>query len=219
MSDKKSVEFELPIEEDKPRKELAPPSRRSSFFKKLSQSFRRSNGERGADVEILRGFHGADYECHVYICRGSLGYSCGCFGQKDASKERFLLIKGAFCFVFKDESSTSPKYAIGLAHLKATRQDRQNTVVLATSLGDPEYTLVFPTTESAEEFIVVANKKALLGEVEEIRVRLGHEHLLQQSKSEKFAGKVARAKVTAEPKKKGRITPDEMAKMNQMLAF
>jgi len=217
MSEKKSVEFELPIEEDKPRRNLAP-SKGSSFFSKLSQSFRRSNGDGGADVETLRGSHGADYECHVNILRGALGYSCGCFGQNDTSKERFLLIKGAFCFVFKNENSSSPMYVIGLAHLKA-RKLEPKTVVLQTTLGDPEYTLFFPTADRAEEFAIVANKKASLGKMEEIRVRLGHEHLLKQSKSVAFARKVARTKVNAEPEKKDPVTPDELANMNQMLAF
>lgn len=221
MSEKKSVEFKIPRDEAKPRQNPASFSRGSSFFSKLSRSFRRSNGERGADVATLRGSHGADFECDVNIRRGAIGCSCGLFGHKDSSKERFLLIKGAHCFVFKNENSPSPKYAIALAHTKARKHDllRQNTVVLESYLGDAEYTLVFPTTDRAEEFIFVANKNASLGELEEVRVRLGHEHLLSQSKSVKYAGKVANAKVKVQPKKKDRIAPDEFANMNHMLAF
>mmetsp|Transcript_41571 Transcript_41571/g.100112 ORF Transcript_41571/g.100112 Transcript_41571/m.100112 type:complete len:223 (-) Transcript_41571:50-718(-) len=217
MSENKSVEFKLPQEEpSKPKMNQAPSSRsRSSFFKKLSQSFRRSNGEKGADAATLRGYHGADFESYADVSRGAIGYSCGCFGHNDTSKERFLMIKGAFCFVFKNEISLSAKYAIRLAHMKA-KQDASNkdTVVLETSLGDTEYTFVFPNATCAKQFIQVTNKQASLGEIEEVRVQLGHEHLLNQSKSVMFAGKVARAKVNAQPPKKNRISPEEIAQMN-----
>lgn len=220
MSEKKSVEFDLPFEEE--AKQTTNPAhlstRGSSFFRKLSQSFRRSNGEKGADVETLRGSRGAAYESRVNISRGAPGYGCGCFGQKDTSKERFILIKGASCFVFKDENSASPKYAIGLANMKA-RHVSSNTVAMETYLGDVEYTLVFPASYSAEEFIVAANKNASLGKLLDVKVRLGHEHLLEQSKSEKFARKVARVKVSAQPKKKDRITPYELTTMNQMITY
>jgi hypothetical protein len=79
----------------------------------------RSSGERGADVETLRGTHGPDFEDFARISRGDAG-GCSCFGgSKDLLKERVLLIEGPFCFVFSKEDDPAPKYAISLAHMKA----------------------------------------------------------------------------------------------------
>jgi hypothetical protein len=118
--------------------------------------------------------------------------------------------------------SLSPKYAIRLAHTEAKQEmSREDTVALETRLGDTEYTFVFRNVVSAKQFTHVANKQASLGEIEEVRVRLGHGHLLNKSESVMFAGKVARAKVEAQPPEKDRISPEEIAQMNlkQMLPF
>ncbi|CAJ1969614.1 unnamed protein product [Cylindrotheca closterium] len=218
MSEKMPVQFK-PSKEEHPKPKLnQPPSsrRQSSFFKRLSQRFRRSKGERGADVKALRGCHGADFEGYTELSRGVIGYKCGCFQSTDtSSKERFLVVKGAFCFVFKNEMSPSPKYAIRLAHMKANRDTSdEDTVVLKSSLGDIEYTFVFRNPMSAKQFTRVANKQASLGEIEEVKVRLGHGHLLKKSKSVLFAGKVARAKVDDQPEEKEPISTEQIAQMN-----
>merc|ERR1712085_76837 len=94
----------------------------------------------------------------------------------------------------------------------------EKTVTLETTLGDVEYTMFgFSNGKSAEKFIAIANKQAYIGEVEEIKYRLGHGHLLKQSKSIKYAGKVAMQKVNDQPEKKERITPQETAEMNPLI--
>ena len=62
--------------------------------------------------------------------------------------EKLLLIKGPFCFVFKNEKDLAPKYAISLAHLKAKKQPSSEgisltVVTLETGLGDVEYEVRF----------------------------------------------------------------------------
>ena len=120
--------------------------------------------------------------------------------------------------MFKTENSSSPKFAIRLAQTKA-RKYHEDTVVLETNLGDPEYTFMFPTAFCAEQFMKIANKQASLGEMEETRIRLGHEHLLDRRKSAMFARKVGRAKVRAQPEKETGITAGNLASFNQMLAY
>jgi hypothetical protein len=108
------------------------------------------------------------------------------------------LVKGPFCFVFVNETASSPKYAIRLAHLKATIKTPK-TVDLETALGDVEYELTFETNEVAESFAKTATSQAAAGEVEEVRKRLGHEHLLNKRSSVRYAESVAVKKVQEAP--------------------
>ena len=134
--------------------------------------FCRSGGDRGADVETLRGTHGPDFEGRAIIHRGEAGGSCGCFGGKSDSSEKLLLIKGPFCFVFGSERDPAPKYAISLAHLKAITKDHQggrSLVNLETALGEIEYELSFENANIAKSFKEAATQQAALGEAEEVR--------------------------------------------------
>lgn len=130
----------------------------------------RSGGDRGADVATLRGTHGPDFEGEAIINRGGDAV-CGCFGGTEM-KQRLLLIKGPFVFVFSSESDPSPKYAISLAHLTAKFQGPSNGMYLVTlesSLGDVEYELMFKENSAAVLFVTAAKRQAAVGETEEIR--------------------------------------------------
>ena len=109
-----------------------------------------------------------------------------------------MLVKGPFCFVFVNENASSPKYAISLAHLKATTKSPK-AVDLESSLGDVQYELTFATAESAESFAMAVTSQAAAEEVEEVRKRLGHEHLLTKRSSVRYAESVAVRKVKEAP--------------------
>jgi hypothetical protein len=109
-----------------------------------------------------------------------------------------VLVKGPFCFVFVNETASSPKYAIRLAHLK-TAIRYPKAVDLETSLGDVEYELTFETAEVAQSFAKTATGQAAAGEVEEVRKRLGHAHLLNKRASVRYAESVAVKKVQEAP--------------------
>ena len=85
------------------------------------------------------------------------------------------MIKGPFIFVYKDELSQAPKYAINLAHMKAHRREEvmgQTTVDLETNLGDIEYEITFHTAqdpELARNFVRTVKQQAQVGEAEEIQ--------------------------------------------------
>lgn len=130
----------------------------------------RSGGERGADVDALRGTHGPDFESEALIHRGGPG-GCNCFGGSKP-KQQLLLIKGPFVFVFAHESDKAPKYAISLATLKAKSQGGSGSahlVTLETTLGDVEYEISFKAENIAKEFVEVAKKQAAVGESEQVR--------------------------------------------------
>lgn len=86
-----------------------------------------------------------------------------------------VLIKGSFIFVYKNEESQSPKYAISLAHMKAKRREEHlgnTTVDLETNLGDVEWEFTFHTAnnpEQAKTFVHVVGKQAKVGEAEEVQ--------------------------------------------------
>jgi hypothetical protein len=171
----------------------------------LTISPARSSGERGADVETLRGTSGADFEGNATIKRGDGGDGCGCFGGSKDPKDYFVLIKGPFCFVFKSVEDPSPKYAISLAFMKpvarAPSQGR-SIVVLETNLGDVEYEMSFADETTAKAFKNAANHQALAGQAEQVRKRLGHEHLLTKRGSVRFAEGIALQKINDAPEKK-----------------
>jgi hypothetical protein len=136
--------------------------------------------------------------------------------EKESKKERLLLIKGPFCFVFKNEDAASPKYAIALVNLKAVaKQGHANIVQLQTHLGDVEYEVVFDSSSrssssSAEKdghvvvaaanlFRRVVQQQAAAAETDRVRKRLGHEHLLVHSKSVRYAEGIAQKKCKEQP--------------------
>ena len=130
----------------------------------------RSGGERGADVETLRGTNGADFEGYGIINRPDAGLvGCGCFGGND-NKQRLLLIKGPFIFVYNDESDPAPKYAVSLANLKGKMHGTSGTAVaLEASLGDVEYEIIFDKESVAKEFLDTVKKQAAVGQAEAVR--------------------------------------------------
>lgn len=224
MTESKSVECNLTHKEAYTRvARKCLPSRSSSFFRVLSQSFRRSNGERGADVETLRGIHGAAFEGYATVSRGAgIGSGCGCFRQDDSMKERYILVKGQFCFVFKTENAAGPRYAFSFAFVTAHQRKSYHglsVVSLETALGDVEYEIGFSDEDSAFAFAAVADKQASEGEKEEIRKRLGHEHLIRRSKSSKYADKIATGKIAAQPKKKEELTAEDFARLNPFVGI
>ena len=107
--------------------------------------FERSGGDRGADIETIRGTNGPDFEGYATIHRADgVGISCSCFGGGDDNKEKIILIKGAYCFVFIKESDPAPKYAVSLAHMKAKMQSSSHGVhhvTIESNLGDIEWEL------------------------------------------------------------------------------
>jgi hypothetical protein len=137
------------------------------------------------------------------ITRGG-GGGCGCWGGAKELKEYILLIKGPFCFVFKSEEDLSPKYAISLAHMRPGARDPsrgRSIVTLETSLGDVEYEMSFADETTANAFKTAVGQQAAAGEAEEIRKRLGHEHLLTKRSSVRYAETVAMKKINDAPEK------------------
>ncbi|KAG7363980.1 hypothetical protein IV203_037182 [Nitzschia inconspicua] len=210
---KSSVAFAIDESEEVPYRKSRQTKRasersslRSSFFRLRSLSFRRSDGDRGADIDTLRGTHGPDFEGYAVINRGG-GFGCGCFGGSGKNKqEQILLIKGPYLFVFAKESDPSPKYAIELAHLKTVMQQSSSGGVqhmtIETSLGDVEWELAFQKQDIAKKFAHAFKQQAAVGEAEEIRKKLGHEDLLQKRSSVKYAETVAAKKCEDQPEKK-----------------
>lgn len=86
-----------------------------------------------------------------------------------------VFVKGPFIFVYKNESSQAPKYAISLAHMKAHRREEvlgHTTVDLETNLGDIEYEITFHTANNPDEaknFVGVVKQQAQVGEAEEVQ--------------------------------------------------
>lgn len=188
--------------------------RRSSLLQRARMSFYRSKGERGADVATLRGTRGADFEGEARVIRGtSDAVLCSCFGgggNGEPKKKRFVLIKGSSCFVFASEESTSPKYAIKLAFMKA--EVHGTTVELQTTLGDVEFRFAFDKAEIAERFAGVVTEQASIAEGDVAKKRLGHGHLLHKRASTKYADAIADKKEKDQPE--APITAAEV--MNQV---
>jgi hypothetical protein len=159
----------------------------------------RSGGETGAGVEKLRGTHGADFEGTAKVLRGGGGGGCSCiFGGGNSDKtDKFVLLKGPFCFVFKSDTSNSPLYAINLAEMKT--EQKGPVALLQTNLGDTQYELQFAEEEVAKKFCKTASKLAKAGQNDEIRKKLGHAHLLNHTKSVMFAASVANKKIEDQP--------------------
>jgi hypothetical protein len=174
----------------------------------------RSDGTRGADLDTLRGTNGPDFEGYATIKRSdSFGVCCTCFGgNKDDSKEKILLIKGPYLFVFTNESDTAPTYAIELAHMKTVMQqssEKQQSMTIETSLGDVEWELTFEHGSIAKQFTEAFKKQAAIGEADEVRKRLGHEGLSNKRASVKYAEKVATKKCGDAPEKRENVGLEE----------
>ena len=202
--------------------------RSSGLFSAARASFYRSRGQSGASVETLRGNTGADFEGYATVHRGGgdgvldmfdiTNLLCFC-GKNKKDGLYFLLIKGYHCFVFKDEESKSPKYAIELMNKKAVVQPSHEgiipkvahpgaghdttytTIHLETSLGDVEYKLTFANMddELATKFcnaVAVASNQA---STEQVRKRLGHEGLLNKRGSVRYANTVGAEKAKEQP--------------------
>jgi hypothetical protein len=180
--------------------------RRSSVFKRARMSFFRSRGARGGDADTLRGTRGADFEATGRVSRGVEGTRCFCMGGggDDGSKDRLILVKGPFCFVFAEEDDPAPKYAIGLQYMRPEMKPAQHgryVVLLQDNLGDTQYEVVFPTEDDAERFAKAVKVQAKAAETEEVRKRLGHEHLLNKRASVRYAESIAKKKVDDQPDK------------------
>lgn len=187
--------------------------RRSSFLANARASFVRSKGTRGANVETLRGTTGSDFEGNARVERcNAYGEVCGCLAGRSKSpskKPKLLLIKGHSCFVFSNEDSSSPKYAIDLTHMTAEIDQQHHhhhttDVLFRSSLGDVEYKFMFDTSKKEDEnapkeFVDVVTGAAADAKEEIIKTRLGHAHLLKKRASAKYADSVANTKVKDQP--------------------
>mmetsp|Transcript_38668 Transcript_38668/g.93106 ORF Transcript_38668/g.93106 Transcript_38668/m.93106 type:complete len:273 (-) Transcript_38668:339-1157(-) len=201
-------------------------SRRESFARRSSEIFAaarshffRSRGQTGASVETLRGNTGADFEGFATVHRGDGGGmpSLLCCGKKDGLY--FLLIKGYHCFVFGDEESKSPKYAIELMNRKAVIQPSHEsfvpraphpgaghdttytTIHLETGLGDVEYKFTFANMDDqlASKFTNAVSTASNDASTEQVRKRLGHEGLLSKRSSVRYADAIGAAKAKDQP--------------------
>jgi hypothetical protein len=173
----------------------------------------RTGGKRGANVANLRGTQGATFEGSGKIYRGSPGLFGCCVGSRESQKERYLLIKGPFCFVFVTKDAPSPKYAIGLQSLRALLKSNSSnggwaTVQLTSHVGDVEYECSFPNTDIAKEFLTAVETETSSVHVEAVRKRLGHEHLVTKRTSLIFAETVALEKVQDQPS--APLSPNEL---------
>lgn len=91
----------------------------------------------------------------------------------------------------------SPLYAVSLVNMTAS----QNSAValLRFSFGDIDYEFQFEDEERSKKFFAKAKALAEHGNAEEVRKKLGHEHLLNHTKSLMFAEKIALKKVEDQP--------------------
>ena len=135
----------------------------------------RSGGQRGADIETLRGTQGADFEGRAQVVRGEAWGECPCCMEHDDVEEKLLLIKGTYCFVFYDDDDLAPKYAISLTKLKPMVRDggtdpegggRKTVVTLETKKQEVEYEITFDDAVTAKQFRDAVAKQAALGKAE-----------------------------------------------------
>ena len=125
----------------------------------------RSQGNRGASVEILRGSRGAEFEGQARVIRGEAWGNCGgCIMNEDDDElaEKHLLIKGPFCFVFYEDDDLSPRYAIPLEKMKGIVRDtiKGMTVVTLERKGEVEYEVSFDNINLAKDFRDAVAKQA-----------------------------------------------------------
>lgn len=203
-------------------------SRRHLLIRHLSEIvhstlkiFQRTNGNSGASVRL-----GADFEGHgvISLTTSSSLFDCSCIllccgGMMKKGTERFLIIKGYHCFVFDDNESMSPKYAIELMNRKAfigtlstppllackklrsaPRQDMTYaTVHLETSMGNVDYKITFSDSLLASKFCDAVMNASSNATSDDVRKRLGHEKLLNKRASVRFANTIGASKVKEQP--------------------
>lgn len=204
--EQKTTDEELPAEQRNVRPSMK--KRRSSVFQRARMSFYRSKGARGANVDTLRGTRGADFEGTGRVFRGVEGSRCLCMGGggDDGNKDRLIFVKGPFCFIFANEDSPAPKYAIGLQYMRpevkpGQQQGGRHVVLLQDNLGDTQYEISFTTEDDSKRFAKAVKDQAQAAETEEVRKRLGHEHLLNKRASVRYAEEIAKKKVVDQPDK------------------
>lgn len=183
-------------------------SKRKSLLQQIGKSFKRSSKDQnGASVKTLRGQSGADFEGKAKVNRPQSNLVCGCFGSGDdePKKVRYVLIKGAFCFVFASEDAPSPKYAISLAGMKTKAGNSAHgaaTIFLTTDFGDVSYTFIFETTgdaDIAKKFARAVANEASIAQTEMVKKRLGHAHLIKKHQSVRYAEGIAIEKLNDQP--------------------
>lgn len=205
--------------------------RRLSFeiFTATLKMFQRTSGQAGASMETLRGQTGADFEGLATVYRSVGGSSMELFdcsgllcGLKKKHKLHFLLIKGYHCFVFDDEESTSPRYAIELMNRKAfigtlsmvprplSSKVRfgatYTTIHLETNMGDVDYKFTFSDGSLASKFCDAVKKASIEAMTDQARKRLGHEQLIGRRASVRFAQTIGAAKVKEQPRSPFSVT-------------
>jgi hypothetical protein len=171
------------------------------FYIALIIMSNRGGGQRGACVENLRGTQGTKFEGLGKITRGTAGMiGFCCCSSREIGKERYLLIKGPFCFVFVSKEDPAPKYAVGLQSMHAKfKSAGSNVVVLEGELGDVEYEFAFNDVETANQFKAAIDIESESAQVAAVRKRLGHEHLLSKRSSLIFAETIAMQKLSEQP--------------------
>ncbi len=207
----------------KPRSSLRRHSTR--LVAAVRATFIRKNATQGASVQTLRGSSGADFEGYATVHRGDNSLGCPplfcCFGSSSSATKDglyFLLIKGYHCFVYDNEESKAPKYAIELVNLKASIQPSHvshiprvphpganhestyTTIFLETSLGDVEYKFTFANNANvATKFCNAVALAANEASADQIRKRLGHDGLNRRRSSVKYAQAIGETKAKDQP--------------------
>ncbi len=78
-------------------------------------------------------------------------------------------------------------------------EDKGKVALLQTSLGDTDYEFQFDSEEEAKNFCKKVDQLSKSGHADEVRKKLGHEHLLNKTKSIMFAENIALKKVDDQP--------------------
>mmetsp|Transcript_11932 Transcript_11932/g.11486 ORF Transcript_11932/g.11486 Transcript_11932/m.11486 type:complete len:208 (-) Transcript_11932:220-843(-) len=188
----------------------------SGFFAKAKStlSLFSSKGDKAADVVTLRGTGGSDFEGEAKISReGTSGLLCPCLGggSKDKSKTGHVLIKGPSCFIFSDETSPSPKYAIKLDRKTANLHDNNKKenhvlVTLEDGLGDVEFQFIFSDIKSATKFTKTVTEQVAIAAEDTAKERLGHRNMKMKS-SVHYAADIASGIEKNQPEKP--LSPDD----------
>jgi hypothetical protein len=182
-------------------------SLRGSIFARARQSFFRSKGERGANVETLRGLTGADFEGSCKVTCGNRSPLFACFGSNnnEVNRQRYVLIKGPNLFVFANAESSAPKYALDVVHKKVTLHPlvgKTQLVTFESGLGDVDYKFLFDLRDNsdvAKNFSQALKEQIAAGETDEVKEKLGHRDQMMHSKSVNYATTVAAKKKKDQP--------------------
>mmetsp|Transcript_6293 Transcript_6293/g.7781 ORF Transcript_6293/g.7781 Transcript_6293/m.7781 type:complete len:208 (-) Transcript_6293:299-922(-) len=185
--------------------------KRSSIFLRARNSFYRSKGERGADVDTLRGNSGSNFENEAVVTRGGSGLGFfSCFGKTNYSGKKYILVKGPHIFVFNQATSSAPKFAIPLKHEIVNvhvSKGKTQIVALETGLGDVQYEFRFDLSENdgiAKEFGRVLKEQILVGNSDVVKKKLGHRS--DKKSSIKYADSIGLKKEEDQPEWQKDIT-------------